>query len=299
VSLLQEGRDPGQLSAVYARTRRLVPEEDADGAEEFVRQLYRWVPDEDLRAHGVPELTGAALSLWHLARAHAPGAPIVRAFVPTEAVHGWRSPHTVVEVVSDDMPFLVDSVRMALQRLGCDVLLIVHPVIGGRSIMHVEIDLRDERGFLDDICREVHDVLGDVRSAVEDWPRMLERTRTLRDELDEAGGTVPPEDVAEARALLDWLADGHFVFLGYREYSLRRAGDEAELVPVDGTGLGIMRRTPDAPRSEAFARLPPRIRTIAHIPRALTLTKANAKSTVHRPVPSTAASSASAACWAS
>ena len=284
MSLLQEGRDPGQLSAVYARTRRLVPDEDADGAEDFVRQLYRWVPEEDLRAHGVPELTGAALSLWHLARTHTPGTPLVRAFVPSEADHGWRSPHTVVQVVSDDMPFLVDSVRMALQRLGCDVLLLVHPVVAGQSLMHVEIDRRDGSGVLDDIRDEVLDVLGDVRSAVEDWPKMVQRTRELRDGLDETGGAVPSEEVAEAGALLDWLADGHFLFLGYREYTLMHAGEDVALIPVDGTGLGILRRTGQQ-RSGAFARLPQRIRSIAHLPRTLTLTKSNARSTVHRPVP--------------
>ncbi len=284
MSLLQEGRDPGQLSAVYARTRRLVPDEDADDAEDFVRQLYRWVPEEDLRAHGVPELTGAALSLWHLARTHTPGTPLVRAFVPSEAEHGWRSPHTVVQVVSDDMPFLVDSVRMALQRLGCDVLLLVHPVVAGQSLMHVEIDRRDGSGVLDDIRDEILDVLGDVRSAVEDWPKMVQRTRELRDGLDETGGAVPSEEVAEAGALLDWLADGHFLFLGYREYTLMHAGEDVALIPVDGTGLGILRRTGQQ-RSGAFARLPQRIRSIAHLPRTLTLTKSNARSTVHRPVP--------------
>jgi glutamate dehydrogenase len=116
-SVLQEGRDPGQLSAVRERARRLVPEADADAVEDFVGQFYRWVPEEDMRAHRVPELAGAALSLWRLARERdmtSPAPPVVRAFVPTEADHGWRSPHTIVQVVSDDMPFLVDSVRMAL-----------------------------------------------------------------------------------------------------------------------------------------------------------------------------------------
>ncbi len=285
MSLLQEGGDPGQLSAVRARARRLVPEKDSDGAEEFVTHLYRWVPEEDLRSHGVPELTGAALSLWRLSREHAPGAPpLVRAFVPAESEHGWRSPHTAVQVVADDMPFLVDSVRMALQRLGCDVLLLVHPVVAGQSLMHVEIDRRDGSRVLDDIRNEVLDVLGDVRSAVEDWPQMVQRTRELRDGLDETGGAVPSEEVAEARALLDWLVDGHLLFLGYREYTLTHAGDEASLVPVEGTGLGILRRTGQQ-RSGAFARLPKRIRSIAHLPRTLTLTKSNARSTVHRPVP--------------
>src|SRR3712207_5840109 len=113
---------------------------------------------------------------------------------------------------------------------------------------------------------------------------MLEHTVLLRDGLDDAAGTVSPEDRAEAAAFLDWLIDGNFIFLGYREYELTRTDTSADLVPVDGTGLGIMRGKPAGQPSEAFARLPPRVRTIAHIPRALTITKANAVSRVHRPV---------------
>ena len=81
-SVLQEGRDPGQLSAVRERARRLVPEADADAVEDFVGQFYRWVPEEDMRAHRVPELAGAALSLWRLARERdttSPAPPVVRA----------------------------------------------------------------------------------------------------------------------------------------------------------------------------------------------------------------------------
>ena len=285
MSLLQEERGPGLLSAVRARARRLVPDEDADEVEEFVRRLYRWVPAEDIQARGVPDLTAAALSLWRLSRSRELGSPpLVRAFVPNEREHGWRSPHTIVEVVSDDMPFLVDSVRMALQRLGCDVLLIVHPVIDHESVMHVEIDRRDDPALLEEICSEVRAVLGEVRAAVEDWPAMLERTVALRDALDSAAGTVPTEDIAEATALLDWLMDGNFIFLGFREYELTRTDSAADLVPVEGTGLGILRGTRISAPSEAFSRLPPRVKTIAHIPRALTITKANALSRVHRPV---------------
>ena len=117
--------------------------------------------------------------------------------------------------------------------------------------MHVEIDRRDGSGVLDDIRDEIVGVLGDVRNAVEDWPKMLERTRELRDGLDETGGAVPSEEVAEAGALLDWLADGHFLFLGYREYTLMHAGEDVALLPVDGTGLGILRRTGSSGRARS------------------------------------------------
>ena len=127
-------------------------------------------------------------------------------------------------------------------------------------------------------------MLGEVRAAVEDWPAMLERTAALRDALDSAAGTVPSEDIAEATALLDWLMDGNYIFLGFREYELTRTDSAADLVPVEGTGLGILRGTRGSAPSEAFSRLPPRVKTIAHIPRALTITKANALSRVHRPV---------------
>src|SRR5690606_27425504 len=105
----------------------------------------------------------------------------------------------------------------------------------------------------------------------------------LADELATAVLPVPDKDITDSVALLRWLADDHFTFLGYREYRIvERPGGEKVLEAVLGTGLGILRRDPIAARTLASVR--PQAYERVMEKRLLIITKANSRSTVHRPV---------------
>ena len=162
------------------------------------------------------------------------------------------------------------------------------PSVGAaESVIHVEIDRQTEPAELDALRDDLLHVLDEVRAAVEDWPRMTEQARDLAAELDEpAAARSPTTERHEANALLEWLADDHFVFLGYREYELvdeRRRGARCARVP--GTGLGILRQKPRrAARSQAFGRAVRSACARSPARRSLLiLTKANSRATVHRP----------------
>ena len=194
----------------------------------------------------------------------------VRVYNPTFEQHGWQSPHTAIEIVSDDMPFLVDSVSIELNRRETGIHVLVHPVVGAESYMHIEVD-RQADGF-EELADAIRTVLAQVRAAVEDWQPMRERMAALIEEERPTG-----IDVEEARALLAWVADHHFTFLGYREYELT----ESSLRAIEGSGLGLLRGgTGD---SSGFAKLPLGVRALAREPDPLVLAKANTRSPVHRP----------------
>ena len=110
--------DGSLIESVCSRVRERLGAEEAPQAEEFVRQYYRRVPPEDLAQLEPLDLYGAALAHWSFARHRDPGTPKVRVYNPEFEQHRWQSGHTVVELVSDDMPFLVDSVTMALSGPG-------------------------------------------------------------------------------------------------------------------------------------------------------------------------------------
>ncbi|RZS90118.1 glutamate dehydrogenase (NAD) [Motilibacter rhizosphaerae] len=210
-----------------------------------------------------------------------------------------------VEVVTDDMPFLVDSLTAVLTRLGLHISWVAHPQLavrrdGGRLV--------DVVGTAGDACPEdcraeswihveatspvpvapveveaaVQGVLGDVRAAVTDWAAMRERALEVAAALASTPPAVPAEEVEQAEELLRWMADDAFTFLGYAEYALQ--ADDA-LVVVPGTALGLLRPHEPAsrPRTTAGARhLDPAVRAKAREPKLLVLTKANSRSTVHR-----------------
>src|SRR5438045_3511762 len=121
--------DEALIEGVCSRIREQLPADDAELAEAFVRQYYRWVAPDDLEERSAADLFGAALAHFELAKQRVPGEPNLRVYNPAQDTDGWRSTHTAVEIVTDDMPFLVDSVGMELNRRGFGVHMIIHPVL--------------------------------------------------------------------------------------------------------------------------------------------------------------------------
>jgi hypothetical protein len=292
------------IDTVCERVRERLPADQATPCEAFVRQYYQWVPAEDLADRNPLDLYGAAVAHWNLAQQRAPGEAKVRVYNPDFEQHGWQSPHTLIEIVSDDMPFIVDSVTMDLTRKGYGIDLVIHPVMRIRrdekghivdvldpdaesdgaiaeSILHAEVGREHDRKLLDELARSIEKVLDQVRAAVEDWQAMRGRTDALIQELaDHPPGPVEQATTNETKAFLHWLANDNFTFLGYREYDLVEDGDGTLLKAVEGSGLGILRETsrPAKPK-----KLSPKTVAYTREPQILILTKANSASPVHRP----------------
>ncbi|MCT2591318.1 NAD-glutamate dehydrogenase [Streptomyces sp. N2-109] len=297
----------------------------------YLQRYYLHTAPEDLTDRDPVDILGAALAHHRLAQERPQGTANVRVYTPTVDENGWTCSHTVVEVVTDDMPFLVDSVTNELSRQGRGIHAVIHPQITVRrdvtgkllevldtgrdtrlraglgaeaeelphdavteSWIHVEIDRETDREDLKQINGDLLRVLSDVREAVEDWSKMREAALRIAAELpsEPTADDVRDLEIEEARELLEWLADDHFTFLGYREYELEidKTNGEEELLlsAVPGTGLGVLRSDPrhtdseGHPVSPSFNRLPADARAKAREHKQLVLTKANSRSTVHR-----------------
>lgn len=295
------------IDKIIQRVGEKFPLELAARVQRFVHDYFRWVAVEDFDGRTVLDLYGAALSHWNIAQRRTPGKRLLRVYNPRMEEHGWQSTHTVVELVTDDMPFLVDSVGMELNRLGMTVHLVIHPVLhvrrddhgqltevienGGNTppfpreaYIHVEVDRQSDAEKLHELEVRLNHVLDDVQAAVEDWHEMRQR---LRDAIDQLKREPPPIDkavVEEEIAFLEWLERDHFTFLGFREYVLaadQTGGDALRIVP--NSSLGILRKAPEEIVSRSFAHLPPEVRKLAHKPELLIVTKSNSRATVHRP----------------
>jgi glutamate dehydrogenase len=276
-----------------------------DRCAAFVRHFYHWVPPEDLAGRSIRDLCGAAMAVWDFARDRTPSSASVRAYNPRVGENGWQSTNTIVEVVTDDMPFLVDSVGMELSRHGYGIQLSIVPVIDvlrdaegllaevfpagagmtgavTESLMQFEVDRETEPERLEVLVDDIRRVLSDVRAAVEDWPMMRQRMQEIRGGVVSVAPPLDRSEVEEVNAFLEWVGGGNFIFLGYREYDLVREAGEDSLCAVDGSGLGVLRHG-SAIASMSFARLPAVVRAMARVRQPLILTKANSRSTVRRP----------------
>ncbi|MGV1008152.1 MAG: NAD-glutamate dehydrogenase [Dermatophilaceae bacterium] len=276
--------------------------------EPYLSRYYRHVATEDLLAREPDDLLGAALSHRDLARDRPVGTANVVAFNPTVESQGWSSGHTVVQIVTDDMPFLVDSVTMAIQRSNRAIHLIVHPLfyvrrnvlgameevldtdnpppgefgVGAESWIQLEVDRLSDPADLSALATTLQQVLGNVRDSVEDWPKMRANCQALAESLGEAPPAgLDPAEVARVVGLLDWLAANHFTFLGYRRYTLERTAEKDLLIPVPGTGLGLLRY--DRRAGDSSSRLSAAAQARARDKELLIITKANSRARVHRP----------------
>jgi glutamate dehydrogenase len=301
-----EAVDEALIESVCSRLRDHLPGDAAAQAEGFVRQYYRWVAPDDLAERSPLDVYGAALAHFNLARVRKPGSENVRVYNPQFEAHGWQSARTAVEIVTDDMPFLIDSVSMELNRQGFGVHLIIHPVMtvsrdaegtllevlepgaapaAGttiESVLHAEVLRQTDPHELDALRGHLLRVIGEVRAAVEDWPQMRRMAREIADGLGSDPPPVDPVEIEETQAFLRWLEDHHFTFLGYRDYDVVGDAERVGLIAVPVSGLGILRQTGDQGTSLGFDRLPPGVRALALEPRLLNLTKANSRATVHR-----------------
>ena len=287
---------------------RLDPKQ-AEPAGRFVRHLFRHVPPDDILDKDAEALYGAAMGLWQFSRTRTPGKPKVRVYNPSFEENAWSSDHTIVEIVNDDMPFLVDSVTAELNRLDLVVHLVIHPIVHVRrdaegrlvelletadeadsqaeSVMLLEVTEQSEAAVLDAVARQLEDVLSQVRAAVVDWEamtsRMEQETEALRTRPEAASG----EESAEVADFLKWLLENHYTFLGFRRHDFIDGDNGGLEVHVDAESeLGILTDRDMLVFDELRdgAQLPQDVHAFLTRPSHLIIAKANKRARVHRSV---------------
>ena len=277
---------------------------DAAQVEQLLDAYYRHISPADLEEHDPQDLVGALIAHWRLMRERRPGEAKVRVYNPDQEEHGWRSRDTIVEVVAQDMPFLVDSISAALNQRGLAIKLTIHPVFGvsrdsnGRlkalqeaksavelSSFEAVIQLHVERQpheALPELQQLVTGVIGDVSMATSDWLKMKLLAEKIEQELGTRG--TPDDscpDTAEARAFLNWMINDHFLFIASCQFELDGV-DGAALHFVEGSGLGVLRGGSEA-RERAESWVSGVGVDLPGFSFDLLITKANARSSVHRP----------------
>ncbi|HEY0748675.1 MAG TPA: NAD-glutamate dehydrogenase [Steroidobacteraceae bacterium] len=271
----------------------------------FVQAYFANVDSKDLADRDPKDLAAAALS--HLMFAmHRGRTALVRVYNPSLREHGFVSPHTIIDVVNDDMPFLVDSISLALTERSLTLHFLAHPIFavtrerGGalkalqkrgeakdknqrlESFQHVEVDRIVDPAALKSLAAQIERSMRDVRVACADWTRMQSAAHRAAQDLSSMAGRFDATELSETCALLEWMENRHFTFLGYREYRLRGRKGREMLEPIRASGLGILR--PGHRRTDSTNRvLPSDIRRQSRSRSLSLVTKANSLSTVHRP----------------
>ena len=265
-------------------------------AEVFCTAFFARVAGSDIHLHTPMQWAALVGSLLEFMQKRPAGSAVVRVLSPAD-VHAGRS---LLQIVTDDMPFLIDTVSMIVSsRL--QIHAVIHPVVtvsrdadgvlqdvgdaagNAESVMHFEIDRVADAAEQEQLKAQVEEALEDVRAAVNDWAAMRDRALAIADDLPKRAMPLDEASVSEAADFMRWLAEDNFTFLGYREYEVVDADGDRVLRSREASGLGILRKTdrslaPRSLRTLAASELPQSGATDAII-----LTKTNARSHVHRP----------------
>ena len=266
--------------------------------EDFLEEFFGQALPEDLERYRPQELAAIADDSWAFFAQRTPGVPKLR-LAAADAAPGI----SILDIVNDDMPFLVDSVVGELNERGLDIRLLVHPVFtverdaagglhgfGGtrrgdgqrESFIHIQIDGLDDEAARADVVHALEGVLAEVRICVQDWRPMLARASDIIADLRSNPPPLPAAEIDEAIQFLEWLTADNFTLLGARDYDFKSNG--ASLEPDFATGLGLL-RSPDMRPLQRWNQplaITPEIRALLEQPRLLLVTKSTIRSRVHR-----------------
>ncbi len=294
------------LTTVMELVGRRAPEDDLPTLSAFAEAFVRRFPEDAGARLTADECYDQVENLYQFIKVRPDGVRAVRVFTPSVEAHGYETGTSVVELVVDDAPFLVDSITAEIQAHGIAVQRVLHPVIGvvrdeagtlievtharraqqRESVQHYELDRSLDEEEAAHLQAQLDGVLSDIHAVVRDFEPMTRSIDRMVGVAEAGRARYPTEEVYETTAFLRWLLDGNFVFLGFREYRITGIGSERALSVVPGSGLGLLAEH----HQSAFAtpvpmsRLPDALQQRYEKGGLLVITKTNRLSTVHRRV---------------
>lgn len=291
------------LDNVYTLIRKKVDKTQAQLVEQFARILFNNISRDDLENRVDSDLYGACLSLWNEFSDYHDSEPFIRVFNPEISKHGWQSSHTIIEIITEDMPFLVDSVRMAINRLSITAHLLLHSPIavkrnkshmveslldtkqeghGKQTIFLIEVDRQTSKKALQDIEKELHSVLDEVQLAVSDWIPMKDQLKDIIANYDKQPCPAGAQAQKQTHAFLRWISNENFTLMGYRHYQAKAIEGDHRWIADNDSSLGLMKNSVSN-RERLLSKLPASAQQETLSENPLILTKTNSKSRVHRP----------------
>jgi glutamate dehydrogenase len=294
-------------AALIAAAAKILHHGNREVPDDFIAGLFAYAEPEDLMRYDPRQLAALAADAWSLLAVRKPGVPKIR-LDGHGASAGQERPRSesVLEIVNDDMPFLLDSVLSELAERGIDVRFVVHPVFSverdqaghltafkgmkpapgalRESVIYIHVERIDDEARRAEIVEGIEQVLDAVRLCVSDWRTMVARVKETIAELKANPPPLPAAEVDEAVAFLQWLVDNNFTLLGIRNYEFTDGGEKLE--PVFESGLGILRSRAMGvlQRWNRPLVITPEMRALLKAPTLLIVTKATMRSHVHRRV---------------
>ncbi len=280
-------------------------EQDSRQLIPFARKVFELFPTEELEHEPISDICGFVRSLWEFFQQVEPGRPKIRIFNPVLEEDGWENARTHIFILQRDMPFLVDTIGIELNRQGLSIQAVKSTILGSvrdgkgklqslltdgdksqsrEALIFFQIDMFSSDQARDVLLSELNSVLADVEAVTDDYRPMLDTLDGIIAEARENRAGFDEDEQAELLAFLEWLHGGYFTFLGYNSFELIEEGGEPTMANVAEGKLGLFRLHRKGATSEPLASLNQGIRDFyadgSDI--AIAFSKSSMRARVHR-----------------
>ena len=282
------------MEALYQRLLVHFPENHHANLNYFIRELFKHASMRDLMQYEMTDLAGMVVTLWRNIQVKSKRKASIEVINPNVEEHEWQSQHTIVSILQDEIPFVIDSARLALNKLNINIHAIFYGTFGvertkkgefkGFSddgdkelLLCIEMDRTSVAEQRDEVERELQNVMNDVVYVVDDFPAMIERTTEVIKDLQEKPYPFKKAELDEAKVFMEWIANNHFSFLAYDEYTIA----DGVVTQVPGTELGLFKKNKSR-RDEKIDDMTEERRSHVFKQELLIFTKSGRRSSVHR-----------------
>ena len=273
--------------------------------KKFVAAYYENIAADELGDRSTEKLFGLAHNHWRLTQSRKRNEIKLELFNAVTETHVWKSKRSIMQVVLNDSPFIIDSIGLIIERMGYNINLTIHPRLSVKrekgvlqsfadrthtidkkndqyeSLVCVEFGPETSTTALKKLKGKLLQSLKDLKFAVQDWQSMRDSMQSVADNIENLNSPLKKQYLHETKEFLQWLLEDHFIFLGYREYSLSKPKGKLTLSSNVDTGLGILRKANSAKSVSTMVNSEEAQKQINQRG-LLILTKANALSTIHR-----------------
>lgn len=275
----------------------------------FADIYYEGAPVADLNARNTEDLYGATVSCWLFIQNNNLSKPKIRVFNPDFESHGWQSTHTVIEILAKEMPFLIDSVRIELNRRDMSIHAMNSCVIHverdaeynkivdsslsspaktssnsqAEAIIFIEVDRRTDKTVLTELSQSLVKIVNEVSHCVEDFSVLKERVAAAADELNDLPCDKSKKEIKEAQDFLKWLSNDHFTFMASDVFLVEKKGKKIYLQRDENEDLGSFRFHKAHKNSHDLEGLSAEIQDFILKPDIVNFFKSGTRSRVHRP----------------
>lgn len=232
---------------------------DQEFFRDFLKVFYSENIAHDFSDYSIEELHDSALVSFNFFLTRKPNEIKILARDAVTKKGDLKSLYTLIDIVNDDMPFLVDSVVAYLDKFGVEIKNIIHPTFlisrdkNGKlnniaadenskreSLIQIHIDKVSSESDIQLIESNIEKILKTASIVVSDWKSMVALTDKAAEQINNAANIT--KNIEEIKEFVSWVGGKNFILLGAREFDINKdKNGEYNLEEVSGSSFGVFR----------------------------------------------------------